>query len=65
MAMADTFQIVVLRAKSSYSTSGWLSLSVTEQCHAIYREMRKIDAEQLTLPHCPLQKDDPYEGAAD
>jgi len=65
MAVTDTFQIVVLRAMSSYTTSGWLSLTVTEQCHAIYRTMRMVDAEQLALPHRLPQGADPYEVAAD
>jgi hypothetical protein len=46
--MPDTFQLAVVRAKAQYTTGGgWLSLSLTEQCHAIYLELRRLDKEQL------------------
>jgi len=43
--MTDTFQLAVVRAKAAYTEGGWLSLNVTEQCHAIYLELRRLDAE--------------------
>jgi hypothetical protein len=45
--MTDTFQLAVERARAPYTTSRWLSLSVTEQCLAIYLELRRLDKEQL------------------
>jgi len=46
-AMTDTFQLAAVRATASYTTDQWLRLSVTEQCRAIYLELRQLDKEQL------------------
>jgi hypothetical protein len=43
--VANLFQVAVVRAASSFADDVWRNLSVTEQCHAIYRELRKLDAE--------------------
>ena len=42
---SDRFQIAAERAASSYSTEVWFTLSPSERAAAIYRELRKLDAE--------------------
>ena len=42
-----SFQIAAARAVASYPADVWFSLSATEQSAAIYRELRKLDAECL------------------
>jgi hypothetical protein len=45
--MTDTFQLAAVRATAAYTIDEWLRLSVTEQCRAIYLELRRLDKEQL------------------
>jgi hypothetical protein len=42
-----SFQIAAARAVASYPADVWFSLSATEQSAAIYRELRKLDAESV------------------
>ncbi len=42
---SDRFQIAAERAASSYPTEVWFTLSPSERAAAIYRELRKLDAE--------------------
>jgi hypothetical protein len=42
---SDRFQIAAARAASSYPTDLWFTLSPSERAAAIYRELRKLDAE--------------------
>ena len=44
---SDSFQIAAERAASSYPTEVWLTLSPSERASAIYRELRKLDAESV------------------
>jgi hypothetical protein len=44
---SDTFLTAVARAASSYSAGTWEKLTISEQCSAIYRELRKLDSESL------------------
>jgi hypothetical protein len=43
----DSFQIAAERAASSYTSEAWFTLSPSEQSTAIYRELRKLDAETV------------------
>jgi hypothetical protein len=42
---SDRFQTAAERAASSYPTEVWSTLSPSERTAAIYRELRKLDAE--------------------
>jgi hypothetical protein len=42
---SDSFQIAAARAASSYPTEVWFTISPSERVAAIYRELRKLDAE--------------------
>jgi hypothetical protein len=44
---SDRFQIAAALAAASYPANVWFSLSATEQAGAIYRELRKLDAESV------------------
>jgi hypothetical protein len=44
---SDRFQIAAERAASSYPTEVWLTLGPSERAAAIYRELRKLDAESI------------------
>jgi len=44
---SDRFQIAAARAASSYPADVWSSLGTSEQAPAIYRELRKLDAESM------------------
>jgi hypothetical protein len=44
---SERFQIAAARAAASYPADVWLSLSATERSAAIYRELRKLDAESV------------------
>jgi hypothetical protein len=46
---SDNFQIAAARAASSYPADVWLMLSPSEQTAAIYRELRKLDAESIKV----------------
>jgi hypothetical protein len=53
---SDRFQIAAERAASSRPTEVWLNLSSSEQAAAIYRELRKLDAEfVLAQQHSPAE----------
>jgi hypothetical protein len=41
----DSFQVAAERAASSYPREVWSNLSASERAVAIYRELRKFDAE--------------------
>jgi len=43
----DRFQIAAERAASPYSADVWLTLSPSERAAAIYRELRKLDADSV------------------
>jgi len=58
--IANLFQVAAVRAASSFSDDVWQNLSVTEQCHAIYRELRKLDAEFLRSSY-PVRGETPSE----
>jgi hypothetical protein len=45
---SDRFQIAAERAASSYPTEVWLTLGPSERAAAIYRELRKLDAESFS-----------------
>jgi hypothetical protein len=45
--MTDTFQLAAVQATAPYTPDEWLRLSLTEQCRAIYLELRRLDKEQL------------------
>ena len=45
--LSNSFQIAAARAAASYPDDVWFSLSATEQSAAIYRELRKLDAESV------------------
>lgn len=45
---SDRFQIAAERAASSYPTDVWSILSPSERAAAIYRELRKLDAESAS-----------------
>jgi hypothetical protein len=45
---SDRFQIAAERAVSSYPAEEWFNLSPSEQAAAIYRELRKLDAEAIS-----------------
>jgi hypothetical protein len=47
---SDSFQIAAKRAASSYTPEAWFTLSPSEQAAAIYRELRKLDAESVSEP---------------
>jgi hypothetical protein len=47
---SDRFQIAAERAASSYPTEVWLTLGPSERAAAIYRELRKLDAESVSEP---------------
>jgi hypothetical protein len=44
---SDRFQAAAARAIASYPADVWFSLSAPEQSAAIYRELRKLDAESI------------------
>jgi hypothetical protein len=44
---SDSFQIAAERAASSYPTEVWFTISQSERAAAIYRELRKLDAESV------------------
>jgi hypothetical protein len=43
--MPRQFQIAAARAAASYPVEVWLAMGLSEQCAAIYRELRKLDEE--------------------
>jgi hypothetical protein len=45
---SDRFQTAAERATSSYPTEVWSILSLSERAAAIYRELRKLDAESVS-----------------
>jgi hypothetical protein len=47
---SERFQIAAERAASSCPTEVWRNLSSSEQAAAIYRELRKLDAESVSEP---------------
>jgi hypothetical protein len=47
---SDRFQIAAERAAASYATEVWTTLSPSERAAAIYRELRKLDAESVSEP---------------
>jgi hypothetical protein len=50
---SDTFQVAAERAASSYPTEVWFRLSASERAAAIYRELRKLDAESSSESEQP------------
>jgi hypothetical protein len=44
---SDSFQIAAERAAASYPAGSWFAVSLSEQAAAIYRELRKLDAESI------------------
>jgi hypothetical protein len=46
----DRFQTAAERAASSYQAGVWFTLGPSEQAAAIYRELRKLDAESVSEP---------------
>jgi hypothetical protein len=46
----DSFQIAATRAVTSYLDEVWRTLSPSERSAAIYRELRKLDAESIKGP---------------
>ena len=50
---SDSFQIAAEQAASSYPTEVWLTLSPSEKAAAIYRELRKLDAEFVRAQRPP------------
>jgi hypothetical protein len=47
---SDSFQIAAERAASSYPADVRFTLGPSEQAAAIYRELRKVDAESVSEP---------------
>jgi hypothetical protein len=45
---SDRFQTAAARAASSYPMEVWSTLSPSERAAAIYRELRKLDAESAS-----------------
>jgi hypothetical protein len=56
---SDRFQIAAKRAVSSYPAEVWSTLSTSERAAAIYRELRKLDAESASESEQP--EDPPVE----
>jgi hypothetical protein len=50
---SDRFQIAAQRAASSYPTEVWFTLSPSVRAAAIYRELRKLDAEAANASEVP------------
>jgi hypothetical protein len=44
----DVFQIAAERARQSYTDNQWNALRPSDQCAAIYREMRLLDDERVS-----------------
>jgi hypothetical protein len=44
---SDKFQIAAGRAASHYTVDVWSTLNPSERAAAIYRELRKLDAEAV------------------
>jgi hypothetical protein len=51
---SNSFQIAAERA-ASVSKSDWEKLSTTEQCAAIYDELRKLDREAVQVARADRQ----------
>jgi hypothetical protein len=54
----DSFQRAVQRARRAYSFVDWTSIPPRERTEAIYRELRRIDADRaarLAEPKQPVQ----------
>jgi hypothetical protein len=49
----DAFQTAVQRARRHYSEAEWLGLTLTDQANAIYRELRRLDAEAAVTDDPP------------
>jgi hypothetical protein len=52
----DSFQLAAKRARHSYPLDVWISLRPREQTAAIYRELRRIDAEQAAAKLTPRRR---------
>jgi hypothetical protein len=58
----DTFQVAAERAAASYPTEVWFTLSASERAAAIYRELRKLDADSANESEPPDTKAKPIGG---
>jgi hypothetical protein len=54
----DRFQIAAEHAASSYAPGDWFSRTATERSEAIYRELRRLDAEAVPQSATPQAEAD-------
>jgi hypothetical protein len=51
----DSFQRAVQRARRAYSLTDWTTIAPRERTEAIYRELRRIDADRAARQAQPKQ----------
>jgi hypothetical protein len=59
---SDTFQIAAKQAAESYPADVWRAFSLSEQAAAIYRELRKLDAESASASEKAICRHRPAHG---
>jgi hypothetical protein len=62
----DSFQRAVQRARRAYSPTDWTTIAPRERTDAIYRELRRIDADRAarqTEPKAMVERGDVRERA--
>jgi hypothetical protein len=56
----DSFQRAEERARRAYSQADWTTITPRERTEAIYRELRRIDADRVAkqgLPKQPVERE--------
>jgi hypothetical protein len=56
---SDLFQMAAKRAAASYPPDVWRAFSPSEQAAAIYRELRKLDAEAASSSEKAVRRNRP------